>query len=394
MAASRLGWAALLLRVPSVSSQACAPMRVVYAPGTDLIGPSMQPDNQYGLEDGVVIRASLGFRMITAEMYGEPRWVRMRLGVWRSRDGEAWSRERTLRRSSARTDGGDAFAATWGPLFLWDAASARWALSYVSYRSGGHNFSGWTTNWDGRVRFRYAGVPHDAGLDSDFGDSGKWQEEDQTLLEPDTLGEPWPPCQGLQGTDSMYPYQLANGSWAAIVGTSHQESSWKPRRQGEGKWPVSLATAPKLAGPWTRYNPDGPPRDTPCLNLSNGHTENPIVSRLPHKGFMAIYDDLAHEFEGFGYSCSPDGVNWCRGAVLSVPGGCRTPFGLIELSAEELLRFASRVDQFGITTMDAIRAANSSLHWLFYTQTVGGWERFRFVLVERPRFELNDTAPC
>lgn len=49
----------------------------------------------------------------------------------------------------------------------------------------------------------------------------------RVLLEPDDfhVNGPWPhPCQGLQGTDSMYPYQLADGSWAALVGTSHEET--------------------------------------------------------------------------------------------------------------------------------------------------------------------------
>ena len=43
------------------------------------------------------------------------------------------------------------------------------------------------------------------------------------LLAPDdfNVDGPWPhACQGMQGTDSFYPYELANGSWAALVGTS------------------------------------------------------------------------------------------------------------------------------------------------------------------------------
>ena len=238
----------LFVLVAAVSS--CPTLRVIYAPtGPDLINATAQQDNVHGIEDGIVVRAASGFYMIVcaaaeleplslipliarlrptlcaqgAEMYGDPKWVKMRLGVWRSKDGvHDWTRQRTLRNSSAIYNGTDQHAASWGPFLLWDPDSSRWALSYIGYRSGGSNFSGWSTNWDGKVFFQYANVTGDAGLDSDFGDSGDWRSDDQVLLAPDTLGAPWPPCQGLQGTDSMYPYQLPNGSWAALVGTSHQ----------------------------------------------------------------------------------------------------------------------------------------------------------------------------
>jgi hypothetical protein len=112
---------------------------------------------------------------------------------------------------------------------------------------------------------------------------------------------PWPhPCQGMQGTDSFYPFQLADGSWAVrailhcipgihytlawvrcekpsvsmpcrrpqgFAGTSQQQSGWNST---SGKWPVSLATAPSLHGPWRRYNPSDPskPADAPCVDIN------------------------------------------------------------------------------------------------------------------------------
>eukprot|EP00966_Prymnesium_polylepis_P172051 3978399-Prymnesium_polylepis.1 len=373
------------LLLPTILAASCPSLRVIYAaPDPDLINASTQPDNLHGIEDGNVVRAHDGtFYMIGAEMYGDPKWIKMRLGVWHSSDGLRWERQRSLRNSSATFDGSDEHAASWGPFLLHDPDSDRWALSYVAYRSGGHNFSGWTTNWDGQIFFHFANVTGDAGLDSDFGDGGDWRTTDQPLLRPDPLGAPWPRCQGLQGTDSFYPYKLPNGTWAALVGTAHQEGSWHPATPTEGRWSVSLALAPALAGPWTRYNPHGAPRDAPCANITEGRTENPIVKPLPAGGFMAVYDDLGHEGSGFGYVCSQDGVRWCRGAVVAVPGGCRTPFGLIDLSTDELERFKTAIDGYGVTTTAAIAAANSSVHWLFYTRTAGGWERFRYALVER-----------
>jgi hypothetical protein len=38
-----------------------------------------------GLEDGIVVRRQDGsFQMIAAEMYAQPVWVAMRLGIWQS----------------------------------------------------------------------------------------------------------------------------------------------------------------------------------------------------------------------------------------------------------------------------------------------------------------------
>jgi hypothetical protein len=372
----------------AVATMACPQLRVVYQSNSpDLINQSSKgsADNKYGLEDGVVVRTQNGsFFMVSAEMHADPKWVAMRLGVWKSADGYSWSRHLTLRQSSGTTDGTDPHAASWGPFFVYDPSDDHWVLSYVAYRSGGSNYSGWTTNYDGTIYAAPATSAGDAGLMSDFGDGADWRSNDKILLEPDNFGE-WYRCQGLQGTDSMYPYQLADGSWAAIVGTSHQEASWQPPSHDAGKWPVSLATAPALKGPWTRLNPDAPsqPADAPCLNLTNGYTENPIVSRLPSGEYLAVFDDLAAQGVGFARACSADGLTWDRDAeVVAVPGGVRTPFGVLPMTAAEARAHASRIDAYGVTTMADIEAEHGTLSWLFYTQTVSGWERFRSAVVE------------
>lgn len=88
--------------------------------------------------------------------------------------------------------------------------------------------------------------PPSAGLDSDFFDA-TYRATDAVLLAPDdfSVNGPWPyPCQGLQGTDSLYPFRVNESLWAAFVGTSHQETPDPWPQPGGGKWPVSLATAP------------------------------------------------------------------------------------------------------------------------------------------------------
>lgn len=354
------------------SSSACPTPRLVWAPGFASINASDDPTNKHGLEDGIVVRRADGtFSMIAAAMYGEPVWVRMRLDVWHSTDGLRWTRGRSLRASSADFTGADPHSSSWGPFVVRDPANDTWALTYVGYRGAPSNASGWLENFDGTIYGAYAKVAGDDGLDDDFGDAG-YAETDHVLLQPDdfrTAG-PWPhPCQGLQGTDSMYPYPLDGGGWAALVGTSHQETPNPWPQPGGGKWPVSLATAPTLFGPWTRYNPAGPPADAPCVDLNGGFSENPIVSRRVDNAsaFQVVHDAIGAEAVGFGYGCSADGIHWPPTVVVKLPFGARTPFGLLPMTQAEIALHTPDILRYGVINASQIGAPGTSLQWLFYT---------------------------
>lgn len=370
----------------------CPTPRVVWLPPYTQVNASAPgAPNAYGVEDGIVVRRADGrFSMVCAEMYAPPKWVSMRLGVFTSSDGLAWTRERGMRRSSADFTGRDQHSSSWGPFFVHDASNDTWLLSYVGYRGAPSNASGWLENFDGTIFARYANVSGDAGLDSDFADGPGGAAAfngDAVLLAPDdfNVAGPWPHvCQGLQGTDSLYPYALDDGSWAAFVGTSHQET---PNPWPGGKWPVSLATAPALSGPWTRRNPANAsaPADAPCVDLNGGFSENPIVSRRPDNAsaFHVVIDNLAAERDGFAYGCSEDGLSWGATRLVAVPGGCRTPFGLLPMTPAE--RAARRADiiAYGVLNATTIDAPNTSLQWLFYSQTGSdGFEAFRTAVVQ------------
>jgi hypothetical protein len=339
-------------------------------------------DNKYGFEDGIVIRREdNSLLMIASEMYGDQKWVKMRLGVWRSSylDPLNWERVRSLRVSDENFNGSSQHSSSWGPFFIYDSINDVWVLSYVGYRGAPSNGSGWLENFQGTIFAASAPIKGDAGLDTTFNDSS-YVNSDSIILEPSDwhINGPWPhPCQGLQGTDSMYPYLLQNGTWAALVGTSHQESS---NQWGNGKWPVSVATAPTLAGPWTRYNPTGgDPADAPCVNINGGYTENPVVSHRPDiaSSYHAVYDNLSGENKGFGYVCSEDGISWESGSVVNTPGGCRTPFGLIPLDSNEIKQFTPLILSYGVINATQLNNVNSSLQWSFYTQNdQDGYESF------------------
>ena len=392
--------------------------RVVFQHG-DIVGPHHPhaADNRFGFEDGHLVRSATtgALYFVVAEMHDAPKWVAMRLGLWRSTDS-GWTRLRTLRQSSGATDGDDPHSASWGPLLTHDPSTGSWVLTYVGYRSnstsgpagvlsaapttwrsrrGGRSVTGWLDNYDGAIYMSRAPLIGDAGLESDFGDSNQWRANDAPLLAPDDFGR-WYACQGLQGTDSMAPYQLSDGSWAALVGTAHTQSEWRPSRPRQGAWHVSLATAPHLSGPWTRDHPGGGlPADAPCLNITDGRIENPIVTTMAEGGYLAVFDHQLLEGSAFGVSRSHDGRSWSEAIPVDVPGGCRTPFGLVALTQHEAESYRERLIRFGVTTLDATRDANSTLMWLVYTHgNEDGWERIKSAVVEVPHgFALGAAAP-
>lgn len=385
---------ACLLLFSSVVSSCPTPTLVYLSPFSQVnsSSPTGSP-NMYGVEDGIVVRRTDGtFSMLCSEMYASPKWVSMQLGVYTSPDGLHWSRSHSLRKSTADFTGSSPHSSSWGPFFIYDPSNSTWLLSYVGYRGAPSNSSGWLENFQGTIFARYANTSEDAGLNSDFFDATAFEPlsagGDTILLAPDdfNVNGPWPhPCQGLQGTDSFYPFQVNDGSWVGFVGTSHQETP-NPWAGNGGKWPVSLATSPTLGGPWVRYNPAHPasPADAPCVDLNGGFSENPIVSRRPDdpRAFQVVIDNLGGEAAGFGYGCSEDGLHWERTTAVAVPGGTRTPFGLLPMTPQEVSDRRADILGYGVLNASSIAAPNTSLQWLFYSQTVGGWEEFRAGIVQ------------
>ena len=267
----------------------------------------------------------------------------------------------------------------------------------LSQQAAPSNASGFLANFEGKIFSRYAAAAGDAGLDSGFGEGGSGQppayNDDSLLLAPDdfNVGGPWPhQCQGLQGTDSFAPYQLADGTWAAFAGTSHQETP-NPWAGKTGRWVVSIATAPELAGPWTRYNPSNrsAPADAPCSDIANG-IENPVVSTRPDnaRAFHAVYDGGANP--GFGYGCSEDGLAWTPGVGIKYPteASVRTPFGLVPMTEAEVAAREADILSAGVLNRAQLHAPNTSMQWLFLTghgkneNKSASWEHFQTSIVQ------------
>jgi hypothetical protein len=149
------------------------------------------------------------------------------------------------------------------------------------------------------------------------------------------LQEPW---EGEQGDDSFHAWQLDNGTWMGFYGSHGGKAPGAPPGP---EWQVGFASAPSLAGPWTRC-----PWLNPASYIENPEgIENPIVTRTINRTiahtYVAVYDalmpDQIHGSEDVvGITQSADGVHWSPAQYVhlnATASGCgspvRTPQGLV-----------------------------------------------------------------
>src|ERR1035437_9618780 len=152
-------------------------------------------NNKYGLEGGTVIKLKDYYHLFTAEMVGDPRWVKMKLGHWLSPDGKEWKRISTVRESSGDFTGKDPKAATWSPMPFFNTKGNRWELYYVGYKSHPDSAGMWLSNYEGSVYRAISKAMGTDGIDGPYEDTGM-------LMEPGTDSDSF---EGLQGDDSFFP---------------------------------------------------------------------------------------------------------------------------------------------------------------------------------------------
>jgi hypothetical protein len=268
--------------------------------------------NKYGFEGGRVVKVGNTYHLFTSEMVGDPHWVKMRLAQWTSADRVHWKRTATLYESSGDFTGSDPRAALWSPMPVYDPGAKRWNLFYVAYQAAPDTMHEWLTNHEGRIWRAVSETSGWEGIDGPYKDTG-------IVLQRGEDSDLW---EGLQGTDSFFPYRVGN-KWYALYGSAHTESL------PISLWQVGLASAPSLGGPWSRCTDLNP------LHVEPRFIENPIVTRLASGAYVAVYDN--HVPNQVGYSISEDGIHWSAGKHLVVQTGngiwaseVRTPLGLVE----------------------------------------------------------------
>jgi hypothetical protein len=272
-------------------------------------------DNKYGFEGGRVIRYKDNYHMFTAERFGDPQLVKMRLGHWKSKDGLQWERLSTIFESSGNFTGEDNYASFWAPMPYFNEDENRWNLFFVTYRSKPNDPTGWYLNYEGRIVRAVSEVPGYDGL------AGPYQK-DGIVLEPGPDDGPW---EGLQGTDSFYAYQV-HDKWYALYGSAQTQRTGI--NENYPKWTVTLASAPKLAGPWKKLTEHG------IVKFHERFAENPVITKLNSKD---IYVAMLDGGRAIGYSFSQDGINWHEARFLPFDihikdrwwTHMRTPLGLI-----------------------------------------------------------------
>jgi hypothetical protein len=288
--------------------------------------------NKYGFEGGRVLKLDGTYHLFTSEMVGDPHWVKMRLAHWTSRDRLRWKRASTLYESSGDFTGKDPRAALWSPMPVFDEQDDRWNLFYVAYHSAPDTSKEWLTNHEGRIWRAVSRVKGRGGVAGPYQDVG-------IILQRGRDSDPW---EGLQGTDSFFPY-IVGDRWFAFYGTGHTESL------PISLWQVGLAWAPSLAGPWKRCTALNP------LTIEKVFIENPIVTQLADDIYVAVFDN--HGEHTIGYSFSSDGIHWSTGRALIVQDGkgiwaseIRTPLGLIpEGKGRFTLFYTANQDLLGVS---------------------------------------------
>lgn len=305
------GCALLLLLAPAPQGHDMVLVAQYPEPVLTVRTPGAAPD-KYGFEGGRVVKVGRTYHLFTSEMFDDPIWVKMRLAHWRSNDRLHWTRVSTLFESSGEFQGKDPRASFWSPLPVYDEDAKRWTLFYVAYRAQPNTPQQFRMNEEGRI---WRAVSMHGGPD---GVGGPYRDVG-IVLEPGPASESW---EGLQGTDSFFPYRTAHG-WLALYGSANTESV--PIQH----WRVGLASAPSIGGPWTR-------RHGPNLPIEPRFIENPIVSRLRDQTFAAVYDTTTSP-DAIGYTFSDDGSDWSPGRALVVQpthgkwsAEVRTPLGLVE----------------------------------------------------------------
>jgi hypothetical protein len=266
---------------------------------------------KHGLEGGRVIRIDGAYHLFTSEQMGDPKWVKMRIGYWRSRNGLDWDRISTLYESSGDYTGKDPRAALWSPVPVFNHEDSTWYMTYVAYRCMPNTKEQFLNNFEGRIWQARSEVKGIDGLGGPYTDLG-------IIQEPGPLADDW---EGLQGSDSFFPFRVGN-KWLAFTGSA------KTEKLPMEFWGNGLALAPSLTGPWIRLSRRSP------VDFGTNFSENPIVTELADGTLIAVMDSHG---SGFGYAISGNGVDWSAMKFVEVTDKVeawwsefRTPLGLIE----------------------------------------------------------------
>jgi predicted GH43/DUF377 family glycosyl hydrolase len=181
------------------------------------------------------------------------------------------------------------------------------------------------------------------GIDGPYQDAG-------LIMEP---GKDSDPFEGLQGTDSFFPY-LAGEKYYAFYGSAQTQHI------PITLWQVGLASSDNIEGPWKRYSELNP------VDLGISFTENPVVTRLDNGIYVAVvdagYDSTGLQRSAFGYFQSNDGIHWSKEKLCYIENKVprwwsqmRTPLCLIKEDDGTYTVFHTAYDKNGYGSVGRLK---------------------------------------
>lgn len=271
--------------------------------------------NKSGFETGQVVKIKGVYHMFVNEMFGRPH-LDMRIAYWTSTDAVTWKRKSTVVESVPGRSATNLRSEVWVTAVEFNEEEQAWNIFYVAYR-GGDKARGELEGYDyaGRIWRAKSTVAGRDGIAGPYVDMG-------IVLQPDANSQSW---EGQQAIAAFNPYRVGDSWYAFYDGHNHVPKS---------DWPLGMAKAPRLSGPWTRL-----PEGQNPIPISAIFNENVEVTELKAGGYLAIFDSFGDQ--EIGYSLSDDGIHWAKERRLKVQSpnnlwadagdhATRTPLGAIE----------------------------------------------------------------
>jgi len=253
--------------------------------------------------------------MFVNEMFERPHRD-MRIAYWTSQNAIDWKRQSTLVESIPGRSPSNPRSEVWVTGVEYNEEEDAWNIFYVAYRCGDKDKGEiQRSDYEGKIWRAKSVIKGRLGIAGPYADMG-------IILQPDENSQSW---EGQQAVATFNPYQ-ANGQWYAF----YDGHNYIPK----GPWPIGMATAPKLSGPWKRM-----PEGHNPVPIADVFAENPQVTELRQGGFLTVFDSLGDQ--EIGYSLSTDGIHWSPEVKLKIqidenlwalPGdhAMRTPLCAIE----------------------------------------------------------------
>ncbi|WP_175418872.1 glycoside hydrolase family protein [Aureibaculum algae] len=249
-------------------------------------------NNQSGFETGQVVKIDGVYHMFVNEMFYRPHRD-LRIAYWSSNDAINWKRHATIVNSIPGRSPSNPKSEVWVTGVEFNNDENAWNIFYVAYRAGDKDKGEIEkSDYQGRVwraKSVFKGVNGIAGPYADM----------NIVLQPDADSQPW---EGQQAVATFNPYRVGD-KWYAF----YDGHNYIPK----GPWPVGLATASKLSGPWKRM-----PEGINPVPIAEEFIENPQVTELKNGGLLAVFDSFGDQ--EIAYSISNDGYNWSKEARVKI----------------------------------------------------------------------------